>query len=70
MTKLAILKASAEDVAKIRGHRLTRWKSVGNGGAKSKCKDCWRWVQVLEEPRPNQVEIGGPALAVNCDRRR
>lgn len=30
------------------------------------CNDCTGWVQVLTKPWPNEIDIGGNAIAENC----
>ena len=32
----------------------------------SYCKYCNMWVQVIPKPYPNEIDIGGPAVAVTC----
>ena len=50
------------DIAKLGGIRTARrWYS-----AMVHCKDCRMWVQCLDYPLPNQIDIGGPAVALNC----
>lgn len=31
-----------------------------------KCAKCNKWVQVIVNPQPNEINIGGPAVATNC----
>ncbi len=54
------LKKEAEKSAKWRGHSMI-WE--GNAGT---CEHCGAWVQVLNRPQANEIEIGGSAVAVNC----
>lgn len=32
----------------------------------SKNHQCRQWVQIDTNPQPNGIDIGGPAVAVNC----
>ena len=67
--KLSTLKKRAASTTTNRGHRL-KWKnSIGwRGdviGAIGVCK-CGAYVQCLLKPEPNQIDIGGNALAIGC----
>jgi hypothetical protein len=62
---LARLKREAKEAATFRGHRLGRWENYDlNVGAEAKCISCDAWVQVLTHPAANQINIGGPAVAM------
>jgi hypothetical protein len=61
MTTLATLKRHAQRLTTRRGHRM-RW--AGNCGV---CRDCRMDVQLLVRPRPNEVDISGPAIARECN---
>ena len=68
--KLSTLKKQAQKSTAFRGHRM-RWgqEFVGTNGSKSQigiCKCCGRMVLLLERVLPNQIDIGGSALAENC----
>ena len=62
---LQALKVSATKSAKIRGHKMKPWLPI-DGGAFCQCGICDQWVQVLVKPQANQIDIGGPAVAINC----
>lgn len=32
----------------------------------SKCRRCGMGVQILTHPAPNEIDIGGEAVALNC----
>jgi len=60
MKKETRLKKEANRAADFRGHRLF-WQ--GNTGT---CEHCGAWAQIDTNPAPNGIDIGGPAVAVNC----
>lgn len=67
MTKKERLKKEAREAATWRGHKLGRF----NGGtlpsaASAECMTCGQWVIIDTQPLPNGMEIGGPAIALNC----
>jgi len=66
---LETLKEEANQVALARGHALGDWeyfKRSKGRGANNKCMVCGREVQVLENPLPNEIDVGGEAVALNC----
>jgi hypothetical protein len=65
MTELRRLMKEAKDAATWRGHTVGRWK-FGKDWAELTCKTCGAWVQVQTNPPPNGIDIGGPAVAINC----
>ena len=66
MSTLRTLKQSARESATWRGHVLTNFKQYSHGTYLAHCKVCTAWVQVLINPAPNQIDIGGPAVALTC----
>jgi hypothetical protein len=69
MKSLARLKAQAVRSATWRGHHLAAWDTaISRDSATTVCTvpGCKAWVQVENHPSPNGIEIGGPAVAVNC----
>lgn len=64
-TALRQLQSEASVVAKIRGHRL-EWKMVDTEWMRGTCKFCGREVDVKTNPAPNDIDIGGEAVALNC----
>jgi len=60
----------AEVAAEYRGHKLGKWESFMRGNrscANNKCQTCGKEVQVIDNPLPNEVDIGGEAVALNCE---
>lgn len=74
MKRIDRLIKSTKEFTKFRKHDMKpfrHFEMYGNPAAESACKNCGRWVQVLTHPAPNDVEIGGPAIALDCgDRER
>lgn len=68
---LGKLRGEAEDAAHWRGHRL-KWHPPTHGERKSvqyaECVNdgCKAWVQVNMRPAPNEIDIGGSAVALDC----
>lgn len=66
MTKLQRLKREAHDAATWRGHTMTRFQSLSRVYWHAHCSQCGKYVQVTLHPRPNEIDIGGEAVALNC----
>lgn len=63
--KLETLKRHARAAATWRGHDLGRFASHAcPAGATAECRRCGAYVQVLSRPAPNDIDIGGDAVAV------
>lgn len=66
MTKLERLRKEALKSCQWRGHVMTRF--YGDKLSRfSDCKNCGRYVVITAHPLPNDIEIGGSAIALNCD---
>jgi len=59
---LETLKNEANEIALARGHMLGEWQGNSND-----CVKCGRRVLVTENPKPNEIDIVGDAVSVNCD---
>ena len=66
MKTIERLKIEARKAAVFQGHRLARFNHYTPGNAVSTCQDCPAEVQVLSQPAPNQIDIGGEAVALGC----
>jgi len=63
--KLGRLKRRAEQACEWRGHNMEPWEDGHNGDrAWARCQDCGATVMVICYPAPNEIDIGGEALAV------
>ena len=70
---LTSLKKEAATAASWRGHLLGPWEQDGPSfTALANCSHpgCQAWVQVCQSPAPNGIEVGGPAVAINCGWRK
>ena len=57
----------AEESANWRRHTLSDWDKFRNGTAASAiCEVCGMGVDVTCKPRPNEINVGGRAMALNC----
>lgn len=60
------LKQSAKQSAQLRGHKLSKFRIAGRNVFEATCVDCGMYVQVNLTPAPNQIDIGGTAVALSC----
>ena len=71
MNKIEQLRKSALASCNNRGHVMGNFKNVPNGiGGKIKyahCKVCDKQVVIMEQPAPNDIDIGGEAVALDCN---
>jgi hypothetical protein len=63
---LGALMIEANEAATFRGHKLAAWVARDGGVAVSFCLTCGRGVQVSANPAPNEIDMAGEALALNC----
>lgn len=56
----------AREVATSRGHNVKNWDVIGNDCYLLECKDCKMQVMVKEFPLPNEIQVGGEAVALSC----
>ena len=72
MQDISELKAEAERTCQNRGHNLGIWfKPWRNENRRlhverAVCKRCFRDVDVNPKPAPNEIDISGEAVALNC----
>jgi len=65
--KLTQLIQEAYKSCEARGHIMTAFSHCHDDTAAiSHCAVCQRQVIVLTNPLPNQIDIGGEAVAINC----
>lgn len=64
--KMRDLQIKAWKACERRGHNMTAFISYDDTNAVSSCYDCHMEVQCLTDPMPNQIDIGGEAVALNC----
>jgi hypothetical protein len=70
MAALDQLQIRATKAARYRGHTLDRWNTY-HGESRSlsnnECIRCGAWVQCNTKPLPNEIDIGGTAVAIGCE---
>lgn len=65
--KLVRLKNEAEEACNFRGHKLHYWRNHPDGSSTNLCYMCKKEVIVRTQPRPNEINVGGEALALDCN---
>ena len=66
MRKLDKLIKEARESCEWRGHRMAKFRHYSRHVAASHCLDCMKTVSVMTRPMPNEIEIRGEAVALNC----
>lgn len=67
MKKLQSLINSAKESCSFRGHKMDRFNHNEDGySAYSACLCCGKTVVVNTRPMPNDIDICGEAVALNC----
>ena len=61
------LQAKATEAASYRGHTLNGWVQISPTITEATCTACNRTVHTNTKPAPNEIDIGGEAVALNCD---
>ena len=64
---LAELKREAREAAADRGHDLMHFAKVSARIHVAMCAKCKRQVQINTSPVPNEIDIGGEAVALDCE---
>ncbi len=66
-SRLDYLIDRAMESCRFRGHDMGHWQaSPQRGSAYSRCQRCDAQVTVKVDPLPNNIDIGGSAVAVHC----
>lgn len=58
---------SALDSCEWREHKMTQFTKLSDTLYRSTCEVCQMYVDVNLDPLPNQIDIGGTAVALNCN---
>ena len=67
MRKLERLIREARESCNFRGHKMAQFRRSKSGVyAAAYCTKCDRSVVVLTNPLPNEIDIGGEAVALGC----
>ena len=71
MKHLGQLRNEANKACKVRGHDTMEWSAPYHGETRSRqcasCSMCGKEVQITMNPLPNEIEVGGEAVALNCE---
>lgn len=65
-SRMAGLKQQATRATWSRGHDMKAFKHYTPDNAVASCRKCGMEVQVLAKPAPNEIDVGGEAVALNC----
>ena len=69
MTRFEKLQAQAFNSTSYRGHTLgIWWKQLEKDSQSRTCRTCGMEVVINRAPAPNQINIGGEAVALTCRR--
>jgi len=66
---IADLEREALVSCELRGHEMGDWDRSRRGSANistCECVKCQKYVQVIDLPQPNEIDIGGTAVALHC----
>jgi hypothetical protein len=55
------------EACEFRGHKMDDFRIKGDTTAFAECQICGKGVVCRTEPAPNQINNGGPAIAVDCE---
>lgn len=66
--QLTKLQGSAESAALNRRHDMGDWEYINSSKAINYCLECGMYVMVNIRPMPNEIDIGGSAVARECDK--
>jgi len=66
--EISRLKIKALEACNFRGHDMGDWHEsfLPNYRGISACKKCRKMVGIVLKPLPNEIDIGGEAVALNC----
>jgi len=67
MRKIERLRIEALASCNARGHIMSRFESWDDGSKVSQCRFCKCAVWIDPSPLPNETEIMGKAVAVDCE---
>lgn len=63
---LAELKREAREAATARGHNLSNFARISARMHVACCLKCKRKVQITTNPLPNEIDIAGEPVAIDC----
>lgn len=66
MTILERLRKSALESCSYRGHKMQPFRRKHRHWWVSECKVCGKTVVINDIPAPNEIDVSGEAVALNC----
>lgn len=63
---IIVLLEETKKVVLSRGHNVKNWLVLGNDCYALECSDCKMACMIKEKPLPNEIKVGGEAVAKNC----
>lgn len=66
MTHINRLRLEALKACNGRGHKMSRFTRLASHTMESICRRCNRGVCLNTKPAPNEIDISGEAVALNC----
>jgi len=66
MKKLERLRLEALESCRFRRHNMGRFRRYNDTIRYSHCQQCGAQVVINSRPQPNEIDIGGEAVAVYC----
>ena len=70
MARMSTLQRSAAESCELRNHWMSPFTTLSDTRAVATCTRCGMEVQVNTKPAPNEINIGGEAVALNCNPER
>ena len=73
MSRLERLRKGALAACEYQGHKMKRFEhsipynGIMRGHIYSECKICGKGVMCNSNPAPNEIDIGGEAVALGCE---
>jgi hypothetical protein len=67
MTDMELLQLEALEACTFCGHTMGPWQVYSNTTVYSHCVACDMQVVVNTSPAPNDIDIGGEAVALTCE---
>lgn len=71
MLNFQSLSRQGRGAAKFRGHSLSKLTQTRFGARpawSAQCERCHAFLSITTNPAPNEIAVGGAAVAINCPR--
>ena len=66
MLKMNKLQRCARESAELRNHKLDTFETINSHLTRAICTICGKEVDCNTRPLPNEISVGGEAVAVGC----